>query len=297
MADQKLFKELEIGFRELFRILIPGAYVVSLAQVIAPDAAFTQRLVKDTASGVAATFFLGLIGYALRVHERWLPYFWYFEKQRVRLNDEIARVASVSRERDNVDFYKYFLETSADNLSDRIHYFTSFYYMLLELSLFSAAAAYVLVAQFLFKAIASVSPIVVKLAVCSIALACIIQLTVLFALSGIKTVRTKRALVAEPLLGILALVIMILSGFWKGVLSVHILLCGIGLTPAILLTASYLFWRLGEKHWKQVIGEQVTLVNDHAKDLVELGGKCHPTPSPGSERQQLGSQPTDANGS
>ena len=95
MGEQRLFKELELGFRELFRILIPGAFVVSLAQALFPCAQFTQTITKSTASGLAATFFCGLVGYALRAHERWFPYFLQFEKKRAELNTEIARITVI----------------------------------------------------------------------------------------------------------------------------------------------------------------------------------------------------------
>jgi hypothetical protein len=276
MAEQKFFKELELGFRELFRILIPGAYAVSLAQVVAPNASFSQTLLKTTASGLAATFFLGLIGYALRVHERWFPYYRYFEKQRASLNNEIARIAAVSPETDNVDFYKYFLETSAESLNDRIHYFSSFYYMLVELSLFSVAAAYVILANFLFTRV-SISSTAAAAAAWSIALACIIQLVAVFALTGIRNTRTKYAVIAAPVLALVALVIMVMSGYRHGTPVVHAFACGLGPAPLILVVMSYLFWRLGEKHWKQIVREQIVLVNDRATDLIKVSRKYSPT--------------------
>jgi hypothetical protein len=58
MAEEKLFKELEIGFREIFRILIPGAYFLGLAKVIAPDSSFTNMMTNSTASGLVAIFFM-----------------------------------------------------------------------------------------------------------------------------------------------------------------------------------------------------------------------------------------------
>jgi hypothetical protein len=282
MAEQKFFKELELGFRELFRILIPGAYAVSLAQVVAPDSAFSQALTRSTASGLAATFFLGLIGYSLRVHERWFPYFWCFERQRAVLNAEIARIAAISGETDNVGFYKYFLETSADDVGDRIHYFSSFYYMLAELSLFSGVAAYAIAARFLFEVTAGVNRTGVGLAGCFIALACIIQLVVLFPLSGIRTKRTRFAVVAGPLLTILALLTMLVPAVWKGALSIQCLTAGIGYLPLILCIISYLFWRLGDKHWKQIVGEQVILVNNRATKLIEASKRYDQT-SPSGE--------------
>jgi hypothetical protein len=36
MADDKIVKDLELGIRELFRILIPGAYALALGFMLAP---------------------------------------------------------------------------------------------------------------------------------------------------------------------------------------------------------------------------------------------------------------------
>ena len=107
MAEPRLFKELELGFRELFRILIPGAFVVTLAQFVAPKAPITQAMTASAASGLATTFFCGLACYALRIHERWFPFFLQFENKRAALNEEIARITARKSAKDNVDIYKY----------------------------------------------------------------------------------------------------------------------------------------------------------------------------------------------
>ena len=279
MAEEKLFKELELGFRELFRILIPGAYALVLTQVIDPTSSFSQAIAKNTASGLAATFFLGLIGYALRTHERWFPYFVYFEQQRASLNAEIARITGLSEASDNVATYKYFLETDAEDVNDRIHYFSSFYYMLVELSLLSASGAYFLTAKFLFKATIEVSPRLAFLSMEFIMVACAIQIVVLFPLGSVRTTRTRMFIGLAVVLGLLALFVMIIGG-WGSVLSFRFAFGKIGWTPLILMLLGYLFWRLGEKHWRQIVSEQIVLVNARAPKLIEAARKFYGPAAP-----------------
>lgn len=160
MSDEKkIFSDVELGIRELFRIIVPGAYGVILILLFAPQSSAATFVGRSLGFGVSSSFFLGLFGYALRPHERWAPYFLHFEKYRVQLNEEITRIlttAPVVREvenvlpparnvhesRDHVALYKLFLESKAADLRDRVHYFSSFYYMLIELSLFSWLVAF-----------------------------------------------------------------------------------------------------------------------------------------------------------
>lgn len=293
MAEDKLIKELELGVRELFRILVPGGYALGLAQLIAPTDHLTEALTRNTASGITAAFFIGLIGYALRAHERWFPYYMYFEKQRAALNNEIADVASVPSAKDNVDCYKYFLETNSDGLNERIHYFSSFYYMLVELSLISTLAAYSISAFCLFQATYSISPKLSIFSISLILLAIAIQLVAQFPLSGVKTKRTKAFLKIEVIAAILALLLMTSASFIHGALSLAAFYKSRAIAVPPLIIVGYLFWRLGEKHWRQVIGEQIVLVNVKSDCLIECTKERNhrtsaPEPAPNN---QLATEP------
>jgi hypothetical protein len=268
MAEQKLFKDLELGVRELFRILIPGAYVVSVAELLYPTVPSILALTTSTAAGLSAAFFIGLTGYALRAHERWFPYFFYFEQQRARLNSEIARVTGESPTKDHVGSYKFFLETKTQGLSDRIHYFTSFYYMLVELSLFSALFAYFNLARALIKLARPECPRLTMCCIVVIAVVSAIQLWAQFAVTRVRTTRTRCALIAEPIALVVALVVMASAAYVHKAPLLSSLWQTVGVSTLLLCTLSYLFWRLGDKHWKQIIGEQIILVNVQAEDLT-----------------------------
>ena len=167
MADaRKALSELELGIRELFRIVVPGVYGTLLIVLLAPESELAKFIGKSIGAGLGSSFFLGLFGYALRPHERWAPYFLTFEKHRIKLNDEIIRVVAASpavpevevalvpiqhQSPDHVALYKVFLECKAVDVKDRIHYFSSFYYMLVELSFFSWVAAFWVTAAYLLK--------------------------------------------------------------------------------------------------------------------------------------------------
>lgn len=271
MADEKLFKELEIGFREIFRIIIPGAYFLSLTQVVASHLPFSKLITTSTAAGLAATFFLGLIGYALRAHERWFPYFRAFEVQRASLNNEIARITELSNSEDNVSVYKYFLETGAAEFSDRIHYFSSFYYMLIELSLFSGAAAYFMITSSFFDRLRDINKAFAYTAVVLVGLACVIQLGALFFLTSVRTLRSRMVLYCDFGLSVAAIVCLVIGGVCSNIAGAAFR--AIGWTPLLLLILCYLFWRLGEKHWQQIVGEQLVLVNVKADKLREAATK------------------------
>jgi len=268
-------RETHQGFRTrnqgALRILIPGVYAVGLIRITGVRAEFGDVVVgKGTASVIAVGFFVGLIGYALRAHERWFPYYINFERYRVELKDAIDRVLGTKTEGDNVNVYKYFLETKASDISDRIHYFSSFYYMLTELSLFSGMAAYFFVAQCLFSATKAGNSRGATFGAVLIGFAVLVQLVALFPLSGVRTSRTKTALVVEVVLAILGVVSMVVAYLEMPGMDVRRLLREIGWTPVVFVIASYLFWRLAEKHWKQVIREQVVLVSDRAADLIAV---------------------------
>ena len=267
MAEEKILKELELGVRELFRIFIPGAYAVVLVQLLTPKSDFAQLIAGRTTSALSAAFFLGLIGYALRVHERWFPYFIHFEKYRLILKNEIDRVIGSETPDDNVRYYKYFLETDAEKVNDRIHYFTSFYYMLVEVSLFSALGVLFSVHRWLFTLTGVSHHTAALFGTAAILTAVALQLGVEAGLQSIRTRRTKIIIGAEFLLLSAGFLVMLVAAYRAGGLGdVECL----GWTPLLLLIVTYLFWRLAEKHWKQIINEQLVLVNHRADALIAV---------------------------
>jgi hypothetical protein len=142
------FSELSIGIRELFRIVIPGAYVLILFEWLTAGRIDQSAGEGRTLARVAFSALAGLIAYGFQVHEKWLPYRDVFKKDVTRLTNAIVEAANCDRSRDLRKEYKYFLETRAPLVKERIHYFSSFYYMLDEMSLISAIAALILVCQF-----------------------------------------------------------------------------------------------------------------------------------------------------
>ena len=193
-----------------------------------------------------------------------------FENKRAALNEEIARITARKSAKDNVDIYKYFLETRAEEMSDRIHYFTSFYYMLIELSFLSSLGAYVIVFGCIYQMAKDVSPTSDRLGIDAVLFVIVVQLVVLFPLNSVRTLRTRIVLFCLPVATIAALLIPTLATYNAGVLSFNGLLSAVGITPFALLVLSYLFWRLGDKHWKQIIDEQIVLVNAKGNELTEV---------------------------
>ena len=57
-----------------------------------------------------AMFFMGIVGYALRVHERWFPYFRQINQGRDQLNRVIDEVLGSDQEKDIAHLYKYYLK-------------------------------------------------------------------------------------------------------------------------------------------------------------------------------------------
>src|SRR6266849_2198288 len=118
VAEEKAFSELQLGIRELFRIVIPGAYAVVLVGLIAPETHFFEQLTSSTARLLGVTFFLGLVGYALRPNDCWWPYFVGFDGGINKLNAEIAKAAGRSPEDEYTAEYKYFLTTGPPEVRD-----------------------------------------------------------------------------------------------------------------------------------------------------------------------------------
>jgi hypothetical protein len=291
MSLQKSFSDLELGIREIFRIIVPGAYGVMLVLILAPESAAAKFAGKSAGVGIGASFFLGVLGYALRPHERWAPYFFHFENCRVKLNDEITRVIrtapavheiesaleppyKVHENSDHVALYKVFLETKVPEAKDRIHYFSSFYYMLIELSLFSLVAAFCLTANYCIAfARATGHRSAAWTAVFMIAFAVAAQIALLCGLKGLSSNRSKIWLCSSLLLAAAGL--FIAFGSTLTVNLCQLKTCGWrpNVVPPLLIFVAFAFERLGAKQWKQIIDEQVILVNANASDLRTMSKK------------------------
>lgn len=140
MATEEPTEALGLGFRELFRILVPGLYATGLVRLIASPFDRIKEISADGVEKLAISIALGLLLYAARVHEKIPGFRGFFKSELARLNTEISKVTG--KNRDHTYEYKYFLETRvSSSLRDRIHYFSSFYYMLCAMSLSSLLGA------------------------------------------------------------------------------------------------------------------------------------------------------------
>jgi len=266
--NEKL-SELQLGIRELFRILVPGAYVMFLLSIYAPQNPFVQLAEKGTTSLLVASLFFGLVGYALRVHERCFPYFMVFEEFRKPLNEAIIEVTSRGASRDNIDVYKYFLETSDSPLRYRIHYFSSFYYMLTELSFISGVTALALLISHLRLGVGEPSEYLAWGASIIVLLGISVQVLLLWGLAGLRG-KIPVAISIVPVCFCFAgvLILSMIVG-WSRFLSCFMENYAV---PAFFLLA-FAFERLGAKHWNQIICEQIVFVRHHAIYLVEISNK------------------------
>src|SRR5437879_1772386 len=136
-SGDEQFSELIIGVRELFRIVVPGAYALTLLQWLSAGQIAQSTGEGQTLARIVLSVLAGLLAYGLQVHEKWFPYSYVFNQYREQLNQTIISTANVDPSKDYVNQYKYFLETRAHSIKERIHYFSSFYYMLDEMSLIS----------------------------------------------------------------------------------------------------------------------------------------------------------------
>jgi hypothetical protein len=135
------WNSLSLSFRELFRILVPGTFMFFLLRLLSPVAA--PAWLSETAAGMlGSVFFLGSLVYALRVHELVWPYSVEFRRLVKNLNDCVAEASNGNKTADQKDLYKYFIESRVPApLRERIHYFSSFYYMLTSISFLSLLGA------------------------------------------------------------------------------------------------------------------------------------------------------------
>ena len=133
--DEAKFGPFELGFRELYRIAIPGYVSLALATMVFPDLNSLDLITK-----VIVGFFLGLITYSLRISRKIPPYRCFFNKQTTRLQKAIVDCCDFDTEckftlRKSKAVYSHFLQRFVEpNLRERIHYFTSFYYMFTDVS-------------------------------------------------------------------------------------------------------------------------------------------------------------------
>jgi hypothetical protein len=77
-------------------------------------------------------------------------------------------------------------------------------------------------------------------------------------------------------MSVLALLIMAGGAFYQQVLSPSSFLRSVGVAPPLLCLLCYLFWRLGDKHWKQIIGEQIVLINVRSAELIQCATNYKP---------------------
>lgn len=269
--------ELQRSIRELFRIVVPGAYIVGLLSFLSAEHPLVMLISQTTLNQVLAVFFAGLVGYALRVHERWWPYCIWFERERKRLNDAIVTITTEDIGVDHVDLYKYFLETRALDLKDRVHYFSSFYYMLCELSMFSFIALVAVTICHLAECrpykldvIATLGKEVID-ARSLILVAAILQIALLGGLGGIRGRIATYAAPVPVLLTAIALGWLVYARISDGKTDLVLAVLRDSRTYALGL-ATLVFATLGTKQWRAVVGEQIFLVRDRRKQLTEIAG-------------------------
>ncbi|MBA7505751.1 hypothetical protein ES706_04428 [subsurface metagenome] len=135
---ERIASSITIGIRELFRILVPGLMVVGYMRAEFP---FLLSPWDGTASIVYVlilSFFIGLVVYVLRMHRWCWPWRNVFRQHIGRLIREVkvalGGMPPLMAEVYHAE-YKHFLETRVDRyFTERVHYFTSFYYLLVEIS-------------------------------------------------------------------------------------------------------------------------------------------------------------------
>jgi hypothetical protein len=258
MEESKAFQSLNLGFRELFRIFVPGFYAVALLEWLAPRAELTQFVAQGVKDTLVVSFFLGLIGIGLQVHEKWYPYTRDFERWRILLNNELGSGP------DQVHRYKYILETLGEGIKNRVHYFSSFYYMLVELSLFSIAAAICLIHLFVESLRSDLGFWIWVLRILLV-IALVVQLFLLSSFREVKGAISKLKFVPLILVTLWAALLVVLN--WQALFTawpypIRKLL--------FLLAAAYIFSRLGAKYWKSIIMEQIIFVREKVSEIKKI---------------------------
>ena len=134
----RIASSITIGIREFFRILVPGLMAVAYVRVEFPS---FLLLWDGTASFVyilILSFFVGLVVYVSQAYQRFWPWRNVYHQNIGRLSREVGVALGGTPPLLSDVYhaeYKYFLETRVDrNFTERVHYFTSFYYLLAEIS-------------------------------------------------------------------------------------------------------------------------------------------------------------------
>ena len=127
-----------IGIRELFRIIIPGLLVVTFLRLEVPCLLAPSGYELPFGFFLVIAFFIGLVVYILQLYRFCPPWSKIYRKQLSRLDREVRIAMGGASPLLTTDYdaeYKYFLELKTDrSFVERIHYFTSFYYLLAEIS-------------------------------------------------------------------------------------------------------------------------------------------------------------------
>lgn len=271
-----LLSELQLGIRELFRIVIPGAYALGLLYLIAPQSEATALVSQGYLSISTYIFFIGLTGYALRINQKWWPFVGVFVRGIDRLDKAIRASAPATMENEEgestdpyVHAYKYFLQTKAPEMRDRVHYFTSFYYMLTELSLFSFLGAVFLLFYHLRPGPQAGGSHLLSVAVC-VCVFLAVSLQVGFVLGIIQPGNTGSSIYLWLPFFILGLAFVLLMIFHYLADTAGLLRSIFNYWSVILFFLFSAFQRLAASQWEQIIGEQEVLVQDKAQDIKTL---------------------------
>ncbi len=136
-----------IGFRELFRIFVPGLLGVTFIRLEFPDLLAHKGYELPFTYLFIIAFFIGLITYILQTSinkvkkkpwTRILLWSEAFHSEIGRLDHEVKIALGSTKPISTGDYdaeYKYFLESKVGpSFVERVHYFTSFYYLLVQIS-------------------------------------------------------------------------------------------------------------------------------------------------------------------
>jgi hypothetical protein len=132
---EKFGSSLTIGFRELFRIIVPGLLGVTFIRFEFGDWNFVKSLDVSFGYLLIVAFTIGLILYVIQPY-KWVPS---WQREIRKLSNEVKNAlgdntVNFSGDLDHNAEYKYFLETDVERaFVERVHYFTSFYYLLIQI--------------------------------------------------------------------------------------------------------------------------------------------------------------------
>jgi hypothetical protein len=146
--------------------------------------------------------------------------------------------------------------------------------MLVELSLFSWLAAFWMTANYVLELTrfsghrwtAAIAEVMIWLGI-------VVQIGLLCGLRAVRTNRSKYALSGSLLCAGLGILIAFIAGLTTNLGYLRQSGWDPAMTPIALIFAAFAFERLGSKQWKQVIEEQIILVNARAVSLREMSNK------------------------